>query len=223
MRNNSILLLLFLCLFLSTNILALPGDFDTSFNTTGKRRTSFGFGFDGANELVRLPDGKFIAVGYAQVGSNIEFAIARFTADGALDTSFGTGGRKTQDITGTEDIAYAVKLDPFGNIVVAGVSDALFTVARLFNNVAPTAASVSVSGRILSKDGSSISRAAVTLTDSNGTVKRYLTGAFGFYRFDDIQAGQTVIITVNAKRYRFTPQVLNVIEDVSDLDFTAAP
>ena len=142
------------------------------------------------------------------------------TTAGNLDPTFGTGGKQTQDITGTEDIAYAVKLDSFGNIVVAGVSDSLFTVARLFNNIAPNAATVSVSGRVLSKKGSSISRAAVMLTDSHGSVKRYVTGAFGFYRFDGVVVGETYIISVSSKRYHFDAQVLNITEDVEELNFT---
>ena len=210
------------------------GALDTTFDADGKATTDFAGGSDGANSIAIQPGGRIIAAGFATtfsaatnlLGGNVgyDFGLARYEMQtGALDPSFGTGGKKTLDITGTEDNAYAVKLAPFGSIVVAGVSDALFTVARLFNNVAPNAAAVSVSGRILSENGTAISRATVTLTDSHGEVKRYLTGAFGYYRFDDIAAGQTVVITVNAKRYQFAPQVLSVTEDVSDLDFTAAP
>jgi uncharacterized delta-60 repeat protein len=205
------------------------GALDETFDTDGKVVTDFAGGRDGANSVVIQPGGRILAAGYASTGFagvnvDSDFALARYEMQtGALDTSFGTGGIKTQDITGTEDIAYAVKLDPFGNIVVAGVSDTLFTVARLFNDIAPTAAAVSVSGRVLSKNGSSISNAVVTMTDSHGNSKRYITGAFGFYRFTDVIVGETYVINVSSKRYEFAAQVVYITEDVGDLNFTAVP
>ncbi|MET0752910.1 MAG: hypothetical protein ABWZ66_06035 [Pyrinomonadaceae bacterium] len=207
------------------------GALDETFDTDGKITTDFAGGRDSANSIVIQPGGRILAAGYASTGftevspsgtnTGFDFGLARYEMQtGALDTSFGTGGKQMQDITGTEDIAYAVKLDPFGNIVVAGVSDALFTVARLFNNIAPNAAAVSVSGRVMSNRGSSISRAVVTMTDSRGNIKRYVTGAFGFYRFTGVIVGETYIVNISSKRYRFDPQVLNITEDVEELNFT---
>lgn len=93
-----------------------------------------------------------------------------------------------------------------------------FAIAQL----APVAANVTVGGQIL--DGKSgISRAVVTLTDMNGVTRSVKTATFGFYRFDNVRAGETYIVSVNHKRYLFTPQVISVVEDLTELNFTAEP
>lgn len=94
-----------------------------------------------------------------------------------------------------------------------------FAVAQL----PTTAASVSVGGRILTADGRGIRNTRVILTDSSGTTRTALSSNFGFYNFENIPAGETVIITVAAKRYAFSQpqQVLNVQDNVGDLNFTA--
>jgi Tol biopolymer transport system component len=85
----------------------------------------------------------------------------------------------------------------------------------------PTAASAAVSGRVASPDGRGLRNARVTLIDSNGNSQSALTGSFGYFRFDSVQAGETYIITVASKRYQFAPQAVTVIEDLTDLNFTA--
>ncbi len=89
----------------------------------------------------------------------------------------------------------------------------------------PTAATVSVSGQVLTNEGMGISRTTVTLTDGAGIVRSATTNSFGFYRFDDIRAGETYILTVNNKRYLFTesPRAVSVQENVSNLNFVASP
>lgn len=93
----------------------------------------------------------------------------------------------------------------------------------VLQNAAPTAASVAVSGRVLTPDGRGLTNALVNLTDSNGNSRTAMTGSFGYYLFEDVEAGQMYIITVSSKRYRFASQFVNVVEDMSDLNFIAAP
>lgn len=78
--------------------------------------------------------------------------------------------------------------------------------------LAPTASSVSVGGRATTADGRGIRNVIVTLTDSSGATKTTTTTGFGYYRFDNVSAGETYIITVNGKRHAFSQssQVLNV-------------
>lgn len=83
----------------------------------------------------------------------------------------------------------------------------------------PTAASVSVSGRVLTPNGRGLQNAQVTLTDANGTVHNAVTSSFGYYRFNEIESGQSVIISINSKRYRFNTQVVSVQDNISDMDF----
>jgi len=93
-----------------------PGDLDHSFGSAGVVRTDFG-GSDLANAVAVQPDGKIVAAGT----TGTAFALARYNADGSLDTSFGSGGKVTTTI-GPRDAANAILLQPDGKIVVAGGS-----------------------------------------------------------------------------------------------------
>jgi hypothetical protein len=86
--------------------------------------------------------------------------------------------------------------------------------------LAPTAAGVSVSGRVLSgKVG--IPRAVVAVTDAAGTVRTVKTNSFGVFRIDGLPAGQTFIFSVTAKGYQFAPRIVTVVEDIAELNLTA--
>ena len=100
------------------------GNFDPSFGQQGKVTTDFG-GTDVARAIVRLPDGRFVAVG----GAGQDFAIARYTFKGDLDTTFGTQGKVTTDFGG-DDRAEGVALQSDGMVVVVGRSDGDFALAR---------------------------------------------------------------------------------------------
>ncbi len=84
-----------------------------------------------------------------------------------------------------------------------------------------TAAPVEVSGRVVTSLGRGISRASVIITDSSGNRRLATTSAFGYFRFADVQAGETYIISIKAKRYRFAPQVISLTGDLTDLNFIA--
>jgi hypothetical protein len=84
-----------------------------------------------------------------------------------------------------------------------------------------TASSVSISGRVLTASGRGLAKAAIYLTDLQGNRRVARTNSFGYYRFSDIAAGQTVTIEVVSKRYQFAPQVVNVMEEIDDLNFAA--
>jgi hypothetical protein len=86
---------------------------------------------------------------------------------------------------------------------------------------APTAAQVSVSGRVITSDGSGLRNASVILTGSNGNSRSVVTGSFGYFRFDDVQAGETYVFSVVVKDYRFAPQAVTVNEELSELNFIA--
>ncbi len=87
--------------------------------------------------------------------------------------------------------------------------------------LAPTAANVSVSGRVLTANGNGVRNATVVLTDSNGNSRSAITSSFGYYHFDDVEAGQTYAATVRSKRYQFVTRLISVTDTLADLDFTA--
>jgi len=70
------------------------GSLDTSFNGTGKLTTDFGGDGNAEGRSVAVQtDGKIVVAGYATAGNTEKFALARYSADGTLDTSFGDSGR----------------------------------------------------------------------------------------------------------------------------------
>lgn len=87
--------------------------------------------------------------------------------------------------------------------------------------LAPSAALVSVSGRILAPDGIGLRNARVVLTDSGGNTQSALTGSFGYFRFEEVPAGETIVISVISKRFQFQPEVIFINENIEDLILTA--
>ena len=135
-----------------------------------------GFGTGGAAALTDLPfadialqaDGKIVAVG--TLGD--DFAVARFNADGSLDTTFNGTGLRTIDFGGV-DIAQAVAVQPDGGIVVVGGADGPggsdFAVARLDRFGTPdTNFNPGSGGRIqLDLGGTDFATAVVVQPDAN--------------------------------------------------------
>lgn len=85
----------------------------------------------------------------------------------------------------------------------------------------PTAAGVSLSGRVLTSNGSGLRNAVISLTDTTGVSRTVTTSAFGYYRFDDVAVGGTYVVSVASKRFTFVPRTLIVVDELSDLDFVA--
>lgn len=101
------------------------GTLDATFGVGGIV-TSLLAGSSTAYGVAIQTDGKIVVVGT----SNNDFAIARYTTSGILDTTFnGSQGYTTTNISGT-DVAYAVKIQTDGKIVVAGKSGTNFAIAR---------------------------------------------------------------------------------------------
>ena len=87
-----------------------------------------------------------------------------------------------------------------------------------------TAAPVSISGRVLTGDGAGIRNVMVTISGSGLEEPRVTyTGISGVYTFDDLLAGESYIISVAAKRYRFAQSTLLVSLDQSmeELNFVS--
>ena len=92
--------------------------------------------------------------------------------------------------------------------------------------LAPTASEVSVSGRVLTANGQGIRNARVSVSGNTLPQRLYaMTGPFGFYRIDGLEAGETYVVTVGAKTYVFQvpSRVITLADSVEDLDFIAQP
>jgi hypothetical protein len=88
------------------------------------------------------------------------------------------------------------------------------------NSLVPTAANVTVGGRVLKSDGRGLANTTILLTDSSGNSKTVRTSSFGNFRFDEIEPGEIYIISINSKKYRYSPRVITLTESVTDLVFT---
>ncbi len=123
-------------------------------------------------------------------------------------------GTETITVPNNPTTTARIKIQPTDNIFF-DINNANFTIT------APTAASVSVAGRVLSSFGRGISNAIITSTDQNGIVQTARTNSFGYYRFNAMSAGQTYVLSVRHKQYTFAAQVISVSEDLSGFDFVA--
>jgi uncharacterized delta-60 repeat protein len=94
------------------------GSLDTTFSGDGKQTTDFGTDFDKATGVALQADGKVVAVGF----SNGRFALARYTINGLLDTTFSGDGKQTTDFGSGFDEATGVALQADGRIVAVGFS-----------------------------------------------------------------------------------------------------
>jgi uncharacterized delta-60 repeat protein len=125
----------------------------TRYNADGSPDTSFGPNHDGkvltafakpavATAVALESDGKILVAGYTEAYSSApgDFALARYNADGSLDTSFGTGGLVTTGFaifgTNVGNVANCIVIDSTGRIVLGGYTtdpistNSLFALAR---------------------------------------------------------------------------------------------
>jgi subtilisin family serine protease len=111
--------------------------------------------------------------------------------------------------------------------VIATRSDGSLAPGRLQNGnyrlamLNPTAATVSVGGRVSSAQGTAVANAHVFLTGPSGEVGSVLTNPFGYFRFENVIAGEVYVLEIRHKRFLFLPHVIAVNGEITDLNFTA--
>jgi Carboxypeptidase regulatory-like domain len=90
------------------------------------------------------------------------------------------------------------------------------------NAFVPTAADASVTGRVTTVEGRGISRARLTITDSqSGEIKYASTNQFGYYNFNGLESGHFYILNVQSKSYVFNPdtQSFQLNENLEGVNF----
>jgi hypothetical protein len=83
----------------------------------------------------------------------------------------------------------------------------------------PTAAGVEVSGRVMTPDGRGLRNATVTMTDVQGVTRSAVSSSFGYYRFEGVPVGDSFVMNVNSRSFRFVPRVVQVLDTLTDVDF----
>ena len=99
------------------------GLLDPTFGSGGQVVSSFTNNYDSAQAITVQPDGKIVIAGQTNVpgsgkkgsGGFLGFLVARYNADGSLDTSFGSGGHTATGFGNRADEADAVALQPQAN------------------------------------------------------------------------------------------------------------
>jgi uncharacterized delta-60 repeat protein len=100
------------------------GSPDSSFGSGGTVGVVLGISsYTAAQSLAVQPDGAIVVGGYTTSdtqGTQYEFALARYTAEGKPDLDFGGGGTVTTDFAGGYGKAYSVLIQEDERIVAAG-------------------------------------------------------------------------------------------------------
>jgi uncharacterized delta-60 repeat protein len=117
------------------------GALDITFSEDGKQTTDFGADDNGAFAVAIQSNGKIVAAGYMWNGTDYDFAVYRYLANGTLDSTFsGDGMARFGFGAGRQDFAGGLVIQVDGKIVVAGESGDVdyvnnnFAVARLNPN-----------------------------------------------------------------------------------------
>jgi uncharacterized delta-60 repeat protein/uncharacterized repeat protein (TIGR01451 family) len=97
------------------------GSLDTNFGTNGLVTTDFsGSGSsDNVRGAVLQENGQVVLGGFTSAGGPSDFALVRYNPDGSLDTGFGSGGKVTTDLSGS-DFAEGIALQGDGKIILVG-------------------------------------------------------------------------------------------------------
>ncbi len=160
-----------LAILSSSSSQAAPGDFDPTFGGGGFVRTNAGRGGHAlANGVALQADGKIVVVGGAWTTAAV-FQVARYDADGTLDTGFADQGVATTEFASDSNEAKAVAIDSTGRIVVAGSSGDLgdFALAR-YNTDGTLDNGFGTSGKVTTAVGGSTDRATAIAIQADGKI-----------------------------------------------------
>lgn len=157
------------------------GNVDATFGTNGKTFTNIA-NDEQIQKLLVQPDSKIIGVGLTYAGANRNFALARYTANGSLDKTFGACGKVNSDLGSNTDSAYGAALQTDGKIIAVGEStnpttNADFALARYTNGGQATAASADFDGD--GKEDVSVYRPSEGVWYENCTCQGFRAVRFG--------------------------------------------
>jgi uncharacterized delta-60 repeat protein len=96
---------------------ALDSTFNTGFSPAGMGHLDFSGGNDKVFAMVK-DSGKYVLAG--QGGTGVDFALARYSSTGGLDTTFNSTGHQLTDLGSTDDEAHGIAVESDGKYVVSG-------------------------------------------------------------------------------------------------------
>ncbi len=145
---------------------------DSGFGESGKVTSEIGGSSDSANSVALQDDGKIVVAGDTLAPGNNDFAVARYNANGSLDTSFNGTGKATADFSQI-DYGRSVAVQGDGKIVVAGDAERgdhrTFAVARFNANGTPDI-SFNKTGKVTTDFGGGKAEARGVAVQSDGKI-----------------------------------------------------
>jgi uncharacterized delta-60 repeat protein len=159
------------------------GSLDPTFGTDGMVTTDLGSVEDRAFSVALEPDGRIVAAGFSldPVTSFSRFAVARYTPDGALDSTFDGDGQVITAVGATTNhgvggaTAYSVAVQSDGKIIAAGTAASqqedldLFALVR-YNTDGSLDASFDADGIVTSNLSSSLDVADSIVQQADGKI-----------------------------------------------------
>jgi uncharacterized delta-60 repeat protein len=135
--------------------------------------TSVNSGSDYGNSIALQADGKILLAGATHNGTDWDWFIVRYEADGDLDTTFGTGGIVTTDLRGYDDWGNSIALQSDGKIVFGSKSsngtDNDFAVVR-YNTDGSLDTTFGTGGKVFTPIGSGNDEGEAVTLQSDGKI-----------------------------------------------------
>ncbi|MEJ7848723.1 MAG: carboxypeptidase-like regulatory domain-containing protein [Pyrinomonadaceae bacterium] len=155
----------------------------------------------------------FTAAVNAQSGGTYEITQSVIAGGGMASAggNFTVVGTIGQSVAGTQSTGI-----PASGGVLA-VRGGFWAVSAL----APTAASVTLAGRVIIA-GSGMSRIRITIQNlSTGAVQTAIPSSFGYYQFENLETG-VYLVTAASRSFQFSPPsfTLDLTDNVSDANFS---
>jgi Carboxypeptidase regulatory-like domain len=172
----------------------------SSFDISGQVRSTNGTGIAGVEVLLEGSE-----AGSVLTDQQGYYAFTELPADGSYVVALQNGQSPTTPAQ--------VEIDPL-------VADAVNVDFVLSAQTPP----VSLSGRVLDSFGRGLRGVVVTVENSRGVITSSVTNSLGYYRFSSLVAGETYILSVSSRRYRFAgpTRIVNVTQDITNENFFAS-
>jgi hypothetical protein len=160
----------------------------------------------------------FVAV-YGNGGYNPAAIQTNYLADWGVTT----GGLVTVGFNATGGQQFTVVVHEITTNAALGQAYTLNVTGPISNGCAllPTAAPVSLAGRVSASSGNAIRNAIVTATDREGTAHIAKSNTFGYYRIDGLDASMAYVVSASAKGYSFDPSLINLTGDLLEFNLVA--
>ena len=138
------------------------------------------------------------------------------TVDGLVGTSFGSNSWSFV-WTAPAEASGPVTFYAAGNAANGDGSPAGDLIYSTAATIQPAAPTITISGRVLSANGTGLRNAVVRLTGEEMSITAP-TSSLGYYTLNNVPNGKTYTLSVASKRYRFEPRVLTPSTDLTDVD-----